>query len=327
MKIGLTYNLYSDYQPKEDDPADAAAEWDSEVTIEGLQSAIRANGHEPVLIGNGEKLLKWLGKNKVDLVFNIAEGLHGRGREAQIPALLEMLQVPYAGSDSVTLGVALDKVMTKQVMKAEGIPTPAFLKINRPEELNGVPLKYPMFAKPVHEGTGKGIDNQSKIESYPQLRSRIRYLIKTYKEPVLIEEFMEGEEFTVGIVGSPPRVIGTMQIVIDTNQVENYYSYRVKAEYEKFVHYVCPPQIDSEKLKKIEDIALRAFKVLDCKDFGRVDLRCDANGNPNFLEINPLAGLNPLHSDLCIIARHNGITFERLIGEVLHSAMLRNHLI
>lgn len=327
MKVGLTYNLGSDYKFKEDDPIDAAAEFDTLATIEGLANAIRANGHEPILIGDGLHLYNFLRDNSVDLVFNIAEGYNGRGREAQIPALLEMLQIPYVGSDSVTLGVALDKVMTKQIMKGEGIPTAPFLKISRLDEVNGIPLRYPLFVKPVHEGTGKGIDQNSKIKSYPQLKTKIRYLIKTYREPVLIEEYLEGEEFTVGIVGNPPHVIGTMQIVWDTDEVEHFYSYRVKEEYEKFVHYVCPPTIDPERLAQIEEIALRAYKVLDCRDFGRVDVRCDADGNPFFLEINPLAGLNPMHSDLCIIARHNGIPHEQLIGRILHSALMRNRLI
>lgn len=327
MKVGLTYNLGSDYKPKEDDPIDAAAEFDTQATIDGLQDAIRSHGHEPLLIGDGEKLFHWLSGHSADIIFNIAEGYYGRGREAQIPALLEMLQIPYVGSDCVTLGVALDKVMTKQVMKSERIPTAPFMKINRPEEINGVPLRYPLFAKPVHEGTGKGIDSQSKIKTYPQLKSRVKHLIKTYHEPVLIEEYLEGEEFTVGIVGNPPRVIGTMQVIFDTTQVEDYYSYRVKEEYEKFVHYVCPPKIEPDRLQQIEDMALHAFKVLDCKDFGRVDIRCDSDGNPFFLEINPLAGLNPIHSDLCIIAHHNGIKFEQLIGRILGSALNRHKLI
>jgi D-alanine-D-alanine ligase len=327
MKIGLTYNLGSDYKPKEDDPPDVAAEFDTQATIDGLQSAIRSNGHEPVLIGDGEKLFHWLGDHSCDIIFNIAEGYHGRGREAQIPALLEMLQIPYVGSDPVTLGVALDKVMTKQIMKAEGIPTASFVKVPRFEELNGVPLKYPLFAKPVHEGTGKGIDEKSKIKTYPQLKSRVKYLIKNYHEPVLIEEYLEGEEFTVGIVGNPPHVIGTMQVVFDTSKVEDFYSYKVKEHYEEFVHYVCPPKIDPDRLESIEEIALRAYKVIDCKDFGRVDIRCDADGNPYFLEINPLAGLNPQHSDLCIIARHNGIPYDQLVGRILYSAMARHRLI
>lgn len=327
MKVGITYNLGSDYQPQEDDPLDVVAEFDSPITIEGLEKAIRANGHEAVLIGDGQKLFQWLRNNSVDLVFNIAEGYHGRGREAQIPALLEMLQIPVVGSDSVALGIALDKVMTKQVMKSEGIPTSPFLKIGRFEEMNGVPLRYPLFAKPVHEGTGKGIDTQSKIKTYAELKKRVRYLLKTYKEPVLVEEYLEGQEFTVGLVGNPPKVLGTMQIVIDTSQVEDFYSYRVKEEYETFVHYVCPPQIEPDRLQEIEEMAVRAYKALDCKDFGRVDIRCDQRGNPFFLEINPLAGLNPMHSDLCIIARHNGIPYEELIGRILHSAMTRHHLI
>lgn len=327
MRIGLTYNLGSDYQPKEDDPEDIVAEFDTPVTIEGLQNAIRAAGHEPVPIGDGQHMFQWLRGNTVDLVFNIAEGYCGRGREAQIPAILEMLQIPYVGSDSVALGVALDKVMTKQVMKSEGIPTSPFLKINRIEEMNGVPLRYPLFAKPVHEGTGKGIDTQSKIKTYAELKKRVRYLIKTYKEPVLVEEYLAGEEFTVGIVGTPPKVIGTMQIVIDTTQVEDFYSYRVKEDYEQFVHYVCPPQIEPDRLQEIEEMAVRAFKALDCKDFGRVDIRCDSRGNPFFLEINPLAGLNPLHSDLCIISRHHGVTYEDLIGRILSSAITRHHLV
>jgi D-alanine-D-alanine ligase len=327
MKVGLTYNLGTDYQPKEDDPPDAAAEFDTPATIDGLLDAIRANGHEPVPIGDGMKLFRWLATNSVDIVFNIAEGYYGRGREAQIPAMLELLQVPYVGSDSVTLGVALDKVISKQIMKAEGIPTAPFLKVSRIDELNSVPLKYPLFAKPNHEGTGKGIDADSKIKTYPKLKSRIRYLLKTYHEPVLIEEYLEGDEFTVGIVGNPPHVIGTMQIIFDTNEVEDFYSYHVKEEYEKYVHYVCPPKIDPDRLDQIEEIAVRAYKVLECKDFGRVDVRCDSDGNPYFLEINPLAGLNPLHSDLCIIARHNDITYEQLIGRILYSAMARHRLI
>ncbi len=327
MKVGLTYNLGSDYQVKDDDPIDVAAEFDTPRTIEGLENAIRANGHEPVLIGDGQKLFRFLQDKRVDIVFNIAEGYYGRAREAQIPALLEMMQVPYAGSDPVTLGIALDKVMTKQLMKSEGIPTAPFLKISRLEDFNDVPMKYPLFAKPLHEGTGKGIDAKSKIKTRPQLRSRVKYLLKTYHEPVLVEEYLEGEEFTVGIVGNPPHVIGTMQIVFDTSQVEDFYSYRVKEDYEKFVHYVCPPTIEPDRLEQIEEIALRAYKVLECRDFGRVDIRYDADGTPNFLEINPLAGLNPDHSDLVIIARHNDITYDQLIGRILHSALARYHML
>jgi len=327
MRVGLTYNLGSDYQPKEEDPPDAAAEFDTQATIDGLAHAITASGHEPVLIGDGLKLYRWLNDHQIDLIFNIAEGYNGRAREAQIPALLEMLQIPYVGSDPVTLGIALDKVLTKQIMKAERIPTAPFLKASKIEELNQIPLKYPLFAKPVHEGTGKGIDSESKIKTYPKLKSRVRYLLKTYREPVLIEEYLEGDEFTVGIVGVPPHVIGTMQIVFDTSQVEDFYSYHVKEEYEQYVHYICPPKIEPDRLEQIEEIALRAYKVLECRDFGRVDIRCDSDGNPFFLEINPLAGLNPQHSDLCIIARHNGITYEQLIGRILYSALQRYHLV
>lgn len=326
MKIGITYNLGSDYEFQSDDPPDAAAEFDTPATIEGLTNAIQAFGHEPIPIGDGKKLFQFLSNNKVDLVFNIAEGYNGRAREAQIPALLDMMQIPYVGSDAVTLGVALDKVMTKQIMKAERIPTAPFLKVSRAEDLNGVPLRFPLFAKPVHEGTGKGIDATSKIMNYPKLKSKVKFLIKTYKEPVLIEEYLEGDEYTVGIVGTPPKVIGTMQIVFDTSKSEDFYSYHVKEDYETLVHYICPPKMDSDKLQQIEDMALHSYRVLDCKDFGRVDLRCDAEGNPHFLEINPLAGLNPQHSDLSIIARHNGIHYEDLIGRILQSAITRNKL-
>lgn len=326
MKIGITYNLGSDYEFQSDDPPDAAAEFDTPATIEGLTNAIQAFGHEPIPIGDGKKLFQFLSNNKVDLIFNIAEGYNGRAREAQIPALLDMMQIPYVGSDAVTLGVALDKVMTKQIMKAERIPTAPFLKVSRAEDLNGVPLRFPLFAKPVHEGTGKGIDATSKIMNYPKLKSKVKFLIKTYKEPVLIEEYLEGDEYTVGIVGTPPKVIGTMQIVFDTSKSEDFYSYHVKEDYESLVHYICPPKMDSDKLQQIEDMALHSYRVLDCKDFGRVDLRCDAEGNPHFLEINPLAGLNPQHSDLSIIARHNGIHYEDLIGRILQSAITRNKL-
>jgi D-alanine-D-alanine ligase len=326
MRVGLTYNLGSDYQYREDDPEDAAAEFDTEATIDGLVNAIRTIGHEPVLIGDGKKLLTFVTNNPVDIVFNIAEGYFGRAREAQIPAILDLLQIPYVGSDPVTLGVALDKVMTKQIMKAEKIPTAPFIKVTKPEELKGMPLRFPLFAKPVHEGTGKGIDAQSKIKNYPQLRSKVKYLIKTYKEPVLIEEYLEGDEFTVGIAGTPPKVIGTMQIVFDTSQSEDFYSYHVKEDYETLVHYICPPRLDDDRLQTIEDIALDAYNVLDCRDFGRVDIRCDAEGNPFFLEINPLAGLNSQHSDLVIIARHNNISYVDLIGRILQSALGRYRL-
>lgn len=327
MRIGLTFNLGTDYQVKEDDPEDVVAEFDTPVTIEGLKGAIEAAGHEAVLIGDGLKLFEFLHRDRVDLVFNIAEGYYGRGREAQVPALLEMLQIPYVGSDSVTLAVALDKVMTKQIMKSERIPTAHFLKVYKMEHVHSVSLKYPLFAKPVHEGTGKGIDAKSKIKNYLQLKSRVKHLIKTYNEPVLVEQFLDGEEFTVAIVGTPPKVLGTMQIVFDTTKVEGFYSYHVKEEYEKFVHYVCPPRIEAERLLEIEEMALHAFEVLDCKDFGRVDMRCDAKGNPFFLEINPLAGLNPLHSDMVIIARHNNIAYNDLIARILQSAMTRHKLI
>jgi len=326
MKIGITYNLGSDYEFQSDDPPDAAAEFDTPATIEGLTNAIEAFGHEPIPIGDGKKLFQFLSNNKVDLVFNIAEGYNGRAREAQIPALLDMMQIPYVGSDAVTLGVALDKVMTKQIMKAERIPTAPFLKVSRAEDLNGVPLRFPLFAKPVHEGTGKGIDATSRIMNYPKLKSKVKYLIKTYKEPVLIEEYLEGDEYTIGIVGTPPKVIGAMQIVFDTSKSEDFYSYHVKEDYESLVHYICPPKMDPDKLQQIEDMALHSYRVLDCKDFGRVDIRCDAEGNPHFLEINPLAGLNPQHSDLSIIARHNGVHYEDLIGRILQSAITRHKL-
>jgi D-alanine-D-alanine ligase len=278
-----------------------------------------------IKLGGDIGLIDRIRKASVDIVFNIAEGLQGRNREAHIPALLEFLNVPYTGSDPLTLSLTLDKAMAKRILVSQNIPTPRFKKIERMEDLDGLDLRYPLFAKLCYEGSSKGVRLDSKILNPQSLEKKTKELLNMYGSPVLVEEFVKGPEFTVGILGNEnPFVLGVMQIEI-TGKLpeESIYSLEIKREWEEKVRYHCPPSIDQNLLKKIEEVALRSYRALECRDVSRVDIRVGEDKTPYFLEINPLPGLSPVYGDLVIMARGMGWDYARLVKTIFHQALKR----
>jgi D-alanine-D-alanine ligase len=323
-RIGLVYDLRSDYLALGYNESDVA-EFDSAGTIDALQEAIESLGYEVERIGNGWELCKLLvAGRRWDMIFTIAEGLSGRCREAQVPALLELYQVPYTFSDPLVCAATLDKAVAKKLVSAEGLPTAGFAVVRTPEDISAVNLAYPLFAKPLAEGTGKGIDQNSKVETPEQLSAICKQLLEKYNQPVLVEKYLPGREFTIGIIGTgqKAKVIGTMEIEIVAEKEEAIYSYLNKEECESRIRYSAlrEPAIKQQ----VETLALKCYQVLECRDGGRVDVRCDKKGKPFFLEVNPLAGLHPKHSDLPMIATQEGMPYKDLIGAILQSAFERS---
>lgn len=324
LRIGLCYDLAEKHQPKPGEPRDKAAELDSAETVEALQEALTHLGHEAIAIGDGKDLLGFLQSNgHVDLVFNISEGIYGRSREAQVPALLEMVGIPYTGADPLTLALCLDKAMFKRVLRGESIPTPDFAEVRSPEEIETLSISLPAFVKPAAEGSGKGIRAKCKVNSNEALRKAVLDVGSVYGWPVIAEQYLPGTEITVGVVGNgDARVIGTMQIEFLPGSA-GIYSFQTKKQYLKLVKYHLPPLLSENCIREVEDLALRTYKITGCRDFGRVDLRLNRDGRPCVLEINPLAGLHPVSSDLVILSKAKGIEYRTLIKTILNAALKR----
>lgn len=322
MEIGLTYDLRKDYLEM-GYGEEETAEFDKESTIEGIERALQALGHITKRIGHVKNLVNALAAGeRWDLVFNIAEGLYGLAREAQVPALLEAYDIPFVFSDAFTLAIALDKGLTKSIVRDLGVPTADFFVLKSIEDIDKVKLPYPLFAKPVAEGTGKGINANSKIVDKSQLKSVCEKLLNEYKQPVLIETFLSGDEFTVGITGTgeDAKVVGVMEIVLGAKAEAEIYSYSNKDLYEDRVSYKLAT---GEAEKKCEEVALAVWRGLGCRDGGRIDVRMDADGVVNFIEVNPLAGLNYVTSDLPIMCGLKAFPFNDLIGDIVKSAEKR----
>ncbi|MCU1230476.1 MAG: dalaninedalanine ligase [Acidobacteria bacterium] len=300
MRIGLTYNL-----KPEDAPDDAFEEFDSLETVEGLERAIRAAGHEPVRLGWGVSLLGSL--QSVDGVFNLAEGIGGRGRESQVPALCEMLGIPHSGSGPLAIGLTLDKALAKLVAKAHGIAT-------APWSLGADPsLRFPLFAKPANEGSSMGITERSLCHNEADLAETVNTLTKY--GPVLVEEFLPGDEFTVGIIDG--EVLAVMQVVPRETTEHFIYSLEVKRDYTNRVDYKLVDAPD------VAEVALAVWRAFDLRDVARVDVRRDRDGVASFVEVNPLPGVHPINSDLVIMANAAGWTYQQLIARIVASAERR----
>jgi len=322
MSFGLTYDLRDDYLA-EGFGEEETAEFDRADTIEAIEDALRSLGFETDRIGNVKSLTQRLTAwERWDIVFNIAEGLNGFGREAQVPALLEAYDIPYTFSDPLVLALTLHKGMTKHVVRNLGIPTPDFFVVKTEADVAKIDLPFPLFAKPVAEGTGKGITAASRIVDREQLTSVSMELLAKCRQPVLIETYLPGREFTVGIVGTGDEAValGVMEVVLRASAEAGVYSYKNKAEWEQHVEYHL---VNGDVAERTKEVALAAWKGLGCRDGGRIDLRLDADGIPNFMEVNPLAGLNPDHSDLCFIAYKIGMTYRGLIEAIVTSALSR----
>ncbi len=328
MRIGLAYDLKDDIEAVRNIPEDALEEYDSIKVVRAIAHSLRALGHRTVYLGGGRKFLENILKARVDFVFNIAEGRGSlRSREAQVPAVLEMLNIPYTGSDPLTLAITLDKPLAKQIVSSAGVPTPPWVKIGSSVELKAVRAKdipLPAFVKPAFEGSSKGIRLTSRVNTAGKARTTARALLDEYGQPVLMEKYIEGEEVTVGITGnSPPIIVGIMRVLPRKKFKTFVYSLEVKRDWRNLVDYECPARLERATLKLISEFGIKVYKALGCRDFARVDFRVAPDGTPYFLEVNPLPGLNPDSGDLPIMSYKMGWTYQRLIGTVLEAALAR----
>jgi D-alanine-D-alanine ligase len=290
-----------------------------------IENALSLLGHDVRRLPAGRGFVDAVRAAAPDIVFNIAEGEGGRCREAHVPAVLEMLGVPFVGSDPLTLCVTLDKPVAKRLVEHEGFPTPPFRTFRSAEELDSLPFPFPVIVKPAFEGSSKGVRIASRATSLDQAREMVRFVTQTYRQEAMVEAFVPGAEVTVGVLGNdPPRVAGMMEIVPTTvSPAEFVYSLEVKRDWENRVAYRVPPALPGTVLSEIERCSLGIYRALGCRDFSRIDFRLDAGGSPHFIECNPLPGLSPGYGDLPIMADRMGIPYLSLVGEILSHALRR----
>ena len=323
MRIGFTYDLKDDYLAL-GFAEHEVAEFDSPATIDAIERALRELGHEVDRVGHVKALAARLVSGwRCDLVFNVAEGVAGFGRESQVPALLEAYRIPYTFSDPLVCALTLHKGMAKHVARGCGVPTPKFELVTTAAEAAAVALPLPLFAKPVAEGSSKGVTAKSLVRSRDALVDVCTELLEQYRQPVLVEEYLSGREFTVGILGTgeSARTLGVLEVVLLEGADAGVYSYRNKTQWESIVKYglLEPGRLRTE----IEHVALATWRCLGCRDAGRVDVRLDGKGQPQMLEVNPLAGLQPGYSDLPNMAEMAGLSYRALIGEIVRCASAR----
>ena len=324
MRIGLAYNV-KPADPPAHLPEDAFEEYDSEATVGQIREGLASLGHEVTLLEAGPSIIDRLRELRPDILFNIAEGEGGRCREAHLPALLEMLGIPYVGSDPLTLCVTLDKPVAKRIVASQGYPTPRFQQCSSPEALDEGALSFPVIVKPACEGSSKGVRLASRATSPAEAKTMIRFVTGTYGQEALVEEFVPGPEVTVGLVGNgTPRVIGMMEIRPTKVRSEEFvYSLEVKRDWERQVEYLCPPSLPEGTAAEIGRCAAGIYRLLGCRDFSRIDFRVDLRGVPQFLECNPLPGLSPGYGDLPIMADRMGIPYVALLSDILSCALAR----
>ena len=324
LRVGLTYNLKSDCPREMHSNEDASAEYESQETVEGIVTALEQLGHEVVALPYNSDLPGELGYHQLDLVFNIAEGWSGRNRESLVPALLEFYGIPYTGSDPLTLGLALDKSLCKEIVAAAGIPIACGVTVTNPNDLQLDGLHYPVFIKPNAEGSSKGIRNWSRINDVTELREKLDWLLTSYQQPALVEEFLPGREFTVAIIGNTdPCILPVMEILPGEEcpqDAQFVYSFETKSG--NLERFSCPAMIEPQLLSEIQEMALQVFETLQCRDVARVDIRLDGEGNPRFLEVNPLPGLSAV-SLLTLQAQAAGLDFVDLIDAIFSAAFER----
>lgn len=320
MRIGLTYDLRSWYLER-GYTMDETAEFDKEETVAALEDVLKRLGYETERVGNIFELVEKLSAGRRwDMIFNIAEGLYGDGRESAVPALLDQYRIPYVFSGPVVMGVSLNKYLARLVVSAAGVPvSPGIIVTGQADLDNASELAYPLFVKPVAEGTGKGITTRNLVRDHDALVSVVSDLLKTYSQPVLVEEYLPGREFTVGVVGNGANAMttGGMEVICKDDLP---YSVEVKEAYWDFCQYLV---YDEAAKKECDTLALAAWRALGGVDAGRIDMKADRNGRICFIEANPLAGLNPVHSDLPMLSRMNGTGFDTLIEMIMNSAKLR----
>jgi D-alanine-D-alanine ligase len=344
-RIALVANLIDEFERLPNDPIDAGAEFDRHQTIEAITAALEAEGHYVYFIEADSSLPEALINLRPHICFNIAEGIQGDGREAQVPALCELLGIPYTASQVVANAISLNKTMTKRIWQQLGLPTAPYYEFISLEDVAHAELHFPVFAKPAREGTGMGIDNKSIINNYQELFNRIDWLLTSYHQPVLVEEYLPGREFTVGFIGNrgnptfrqrpelydsdgyhwfPVLEIDTISSV--SPAIYGHDAKSLDIGVEGAPNYLCPAKISASLHARLIDLTRQAAEAIEVRDVSRVDFRMGADGEPYILEINTLPGLNPMISDLCIMAAAEGISHQTLISEILYLAAERYHL-
>lgn len=327
MRIGLSCDLKDAVRLEMIVADDELEEYDSVETVNIIKASLENIGHTVTMLGGGKEFLANVVEDNVDIVFNIAEGRGAhRSREAQVPAVLEMLNIPYTGSDPQCLSICLDKPLTKTLVNLAGINTPKWKIIKTDSHLKSSDLQdinFPAIVKPAYEGSSKGVRATSFVINGDEALEEICRQLVNYRQPVMVEEFVEGDEITVGITGnSPPEVLGIMRILPRVKTDNFVYSLEVKRDWQKLVDYECPAYLDKEVLLRIKENSLKIFEVLGCRDFARIDFRISKEGTPYFIEINPLPGLGT-YSDLVIMAIKLGWTHQDLITTVFNAALSR----
>ena len=350
MHVALLANLQKNAPVLPGMSADMWDDLDSETTIAAITAALESGGHQVTFLEGDKTLFDNLRQLKPDICFNICEGHFGDARESQVPAMLEMLRIPYTGSKVLTLALTLDKPMTKRILTYHGLPTPPFQVFERVTEPLNDDLAFPLFVKPSREGTGMGVSAENIIRDEAELRIQLRRLFDLYDQPVLAETFIDGREITVGVIGnltSPvawrmpedeeaPRVSKGLHcfppLEVDLSRYSEeeggVYTSRIKTELVHEFHYLCPAPLTEEQIEELNFLTAATFRVTGCQDVARVDFRLDASDNnkPYILEINPLPGLNEEYSDLCIEARADGWSYAELVNVILNEAIARYEL-
>jgi len=322
MRIGFVYDAREDYRAL-GFSEEAVAEFDTPETIAKIEAALAATGNQVDRIGSGRELAaRLVAGARWDLIFSIAEGIAGRCREAQVPALCELYDQPYAFSDPLTMAATLDKGVAKRLVRDAGVPTAPFAVLERAADAAGVSLDPPLFVKPLAEGTGKGCEAKSLVRSRDELAAAAGGLIARFAQPVIVEPYLPGREFTVGVIanGETTRAIAALEVILVDGPETGVYSLLSKEQCEQLVHYDLAYDAAAQQATAH---ALAAYRALGCRDAARLDFRCDAAGEPMFLEANPLPGLHPTHSDLPILAAKAGMTYESLMAQIVDAAAAR----
>lgn len=327
MRVGITFDLRTESPLPAGVPDDLFEEYDSPATVEAVAAVLRELGHEAIPLGDGRPLLERLLADPPDFVFNFAEGQGtSRSREARVPAVLEMLGIPYTGSDPLTLAVTLDKDCARRLAASAGVTVPwGIVMDSLAADMPSVPT-WPVIVKPAWEGSSKGVRGKCVVDTPAELAEKARAYLRDYAQPVLVEEFIQGDELTVGVVGNnPPQVIGVMR-VMPKQPVERFiYSLEVKRDWETLVRYECPAQLTASATDAVTQAALTAYRALGCRDVARLDFRLRA-GVPYFLEVNPLPGLSPKSGDLVLLAQMSGWSYSQLIEAILRAASHRHDM-
>ncbi len=322
MRIALAFNLKR-VKPESGGIRDDEAEYDGPVTLGAIREALASLGHEVIDLEADRSFPRALLAATPDLVFNVAEGARGRSREAHVPALLELLGIPYTGSDPASMVLTLDKAVAKAVVREAGVPTPRSVVMTSGDEPLPAGFALPAIVKPVAEGSSKGVLSASVATSETHLRTLAHEMAKRYAQGALVEEYLPGREFTVAVLGDPAVALPPMEVVFREGLALPVYSFDHKLEANDEVRYEAPARVSAELDRELRSLALRAFAALGCRDVGRVDLRLDRDGNPSFIECNPLPGLTPGWSDLCLIAEAAGLDYRALIARILEPALVR----